>query len=415
MAELSFYPRFAESSLKEALEDSPVVLVHGPRQCGKSTLAKMLGKKLDYSYISFDNEVQRERATSDPIGFVDSLPDRVILDEVQRVAEIFTSIKAAVDENRKPGRFLLTGSSNVLLVPKLSDSLAGRMDIQRLHPLSQCEIAGKPSAFLDSLFAANFPTRSVKRLEDELIARVVTGGYPPALQRSSGRRRNSWYRSYIDTLVQRDVRELARISELDALPKLLSMAASQTAQLFNLSELASAFQLSRPTIKDYLVLLENIFLLERLSPWHNNRASRLVKTPKLHIGDSGLACNLLGLDENALGDDRKLLGLLLETFVYQELRRMASWHGKQHNFYHYRDRNQVEVDIVIQRGVRQIAGVEVKAGATVTSADFRGLRKLKQIAGKSFVAGIVLYDGKTCGSFGEKLFAVPIRMLWELM
>jgi predicted AAA+ superfamily ATPase len=408
------YPRFAESALAEALADSPVVLIHGPRQCGKSTLASMLGDRQGYAYTSFDDEVIREAAEADPIGFVDALPGRAILDEVQRVPGLFTSLKAAVDRDRQPGRFLLTGSSNVLLVPTLSDSLGGRIAIQRLHPLAQCELAEKPSGFLDRLFAADFPARKVARLKDELPARIVAGGYPPALERPEGRRRDRWYRDYINTLVQRDVRELARINALDAMPRLLGMAAARTAQLFNLSDLASSFRLSRNTIGDYVALLENIFLLERAPPWYSNRSSRLVKTPKLHMGDTGLACSLLGLDADALAADRAQLGPLLETFVYQELRRVASWHPHHHDFYHFRDRDKVEVDIVIERGARQLAGVEVKAAATVTAADFRGLHKLKRTAGRRFVAGVVLYDGEASARFGEGMFAVPIRLLWEI-
>lgn len=373
----AYYPRQSESTLVEALADSPVVLLHGPRQCGKTTLAKKLGAERGYDYISFDDDVMLAAADADPVGFVDGLAKRVILDEVQRVPRLFTSLKAAVDRDRRAGRFLLTGSANVLFVPKLADSLAGRMAIQRLHPLAQCELAGRPSAFLDCLFAADFPTRKVARLKGELPARIANGGYPAALARPAGRRRVNWYRDYIETLIQRDVRDLARISALDALPRLLRIAASRTAQLFNLSDLAAPFQLSRPTIGDYMTLLERIFLLERLPPWHSNQASRLVKTPKLHIGDTGLACALLGLDAAALTADRTRLGPLLETFVFQELRRQTSWHAHDHAFFHFRDRDKVEVDIVIERGAQQLAGVEVKAAATVTTADFRGLCKLR--------------------------------------
>ncbi len=414
MPDPPLHKRLVEPALAEALADSPVVLIHGPRQCGKSTLARRLGEKRGYDYLSFDNDVARGAAEADPIGFVDGLPEHVILDEVQRVPALFTSLKSAVDRNRQPGRFLLTGSANVLLVPKLADSLAGRMAIQRLHPFAQCELIGKLSTFLDHLFAVQFPARKSTRLQHELATRIAAGGYPPALARPAGRRRNNWYRDYIDTLVQRDVRDLARISALDALPRLLRMAASRTAQLFNASDLATSFQLSRVTIGDYVTLLEHVFLLERLPPWSSNRASRLVKTPKLHIGDTGLACGLLGLDAAALSADRTQLGPLLETFVYQELRRLASAHAYDHDFYHFRDRDQVEVDIVIERGAHALAGVEVKAAATVTAADFRGLRKLRDLAGKRFVCGVVLYDGETCASFGDGLYAVPIRLLWEL-
>ena len=413
MTESAYYPRFATSALTEALGDSPVVLIHGPRQCGKTTLAREVGTRLDYHYLTFDNDATRAAAEADPVGFVDGLPERAILDEVQRVPALFTSLKVTIDRDRRPGRFLLTGSANVLLVPRLADSLAGRMAILRLHPLAQCELQRKASTFLDRLFAGNFPTRVLPRLKDELPARIAAGGYPAALARPEGRRRAGWYRDYIDTLIQRDVRDLARISALDALPRLLRMAASRTAQLFNLSDLAAPFQLSRPTIGDYVSLLEHIFLLERLPPWHSNRTSRLVKTPKLHLGDTGLACGLLGLDTAALVADRAQMGPLLETFVFQELRRQASWHGQDHAFFHFRDKDMAEVDIVIERGARTLAGVEVKSAASITSADFRGLRKLRDVAGKRFTAGVVLYDGDTCASFGDGLYAVPLRLLWE--
>lgn len=405
--------RFSEGLLAESLAYAPVVLVHGPRQCGKSTLARMLGDRTGYDYISFDTDVTRDAALNDPLGFVDDLPQRIILDEVQRVPELFTTLKLAVDQDRKPGRFLLTGSANVLLLPRLSDSLAGRMAILRLHPFAQCEIGGQPSNFLDKLFNADFGMHKAPRLKDELLERIVTGGYPPALALKDERQRDLWFRDYVTTLVQRDVSDIANIRSLDALPRLLQLAAGRTAQLWNVDNLANGFQLTRQTIGQYLTVLENIFLFERLQPWFSNRTNRLLKTPKLHMGDTGLACSLLGLTVQTLKQERGQLGPLLETFVYQELRRMASWHDRRHDFYHYRDKDKVEVDIVIERSILELVGVEVKASATVTAADFKGLNKLKELAGDRFKCGVVLYDGETSVRFGEKLYAVPLRFLWE--
>lgn len=410
---LPLHPRFAEARLVQALADTPVVLIHGPRQSGKTTLALKLAEARQYVYFSFDHGVALAAARADPAGFVDDLPERVILDEVQRVPELFTYLKAAVDRRRTPGRFLLTGSANVLLVPKLSDSLAGRMEILRLHPLAQCEVAGQLPRFLDALFGAGFKLGSSARLVSELAERIAAGGYPAALARSQPHRRTAWYREYIETLVQRDVRDLKRISSLDALPRLLALAAAQTARLVNVSELASSFQLSRPTIRDYLTLLERVFLMDLLPPWHTNRLSRLIKTPKLHVGDTGVASALLGLDAEALTRDRRTLGQLLETFVFQELRRQASWHERTIAFHHFRDKDRAEVDVVLERGAHEVAGIEVKAGATVTNADFRGLRKLKAAAGDRFASGVVLYDGEVTAGFGDSLYAVPIRRLWE--
>ena len=444
MSEQVFYPRSIGRRLAEALEDSPVVLIHGPRQCGKTTLAQFTcapsyltwggdfltwgGDRLswgwsrqhrDYTYISFDDAVVREGARGDPLGFVAELPERVILDEIQHVPDLFEAIKIEVDRHRTPGRFVLTGSTNVLLLPKLSESLAGRLQIVRMHPLSQYELAARSAAlppdagFLRALSGDGFAFGQSERLGDRLIERIVAGGFPPALERPTARRQADWYRDYVEALIQRDVRDMARIRSLDILPRLLSAAASQTARLFNLADLASPFQLSRPTIGDYITLLERLFLLERLPPWYSNRLSRLVKTPKLHVVDTGLAAALLGVNTGAIKADRTVLGQLLETFAYQELRRQASWHDAPATFFHFRDKDGAEVDIVVELGSRSVAGVEVKAAATVTQSDFRGLRKLASAAGDRFARGVVLYDGEATMRFGDRLHAVPIRRLWE--
>jgi hypothetical protein len=406
-------PRLVEARLEEALEDSPVVLIHGPRQSGKTTLAQRVGARRDYAYFSLDDDTVRTAAEVDPVGFVADLPERAILDEVQRVPSLFTALKVTVDRHRQPGRFLLTGSANVLL-PKLADSLAGRMEIIRLFPLAQCEIEEHPPAFLDALLEARFESRRAERLGPRLADRVAAGGYPAALFRSTARRRAVWYRDYVETMVQRDVRELARITSLDVLPRLLALAAGQTARLLNVSDLAGPFRLSRPTIRDYVTLLEQVFLIEELQPWHSNGLNRLVKTPKLHMGDTGVAAALLGLDAEALYEDRPTLGQLLETFVYQEVRRQVSGHEDDLRVHHFRDKDGYEVDLVLERGGRQLTGIEVKAAATVTDADFRGLRKLASAAGSRWTAGVVLYDGETGVSFGDDLYAVPISALWKM-
>jgi uncharacterized protein len=403
--------RMLRPRLLEALADTPVVLIHGPRQCGKTTLAQTLKQ---YTYLTFDDEVQRAAAEADPIGFVAGLPNKVILDEIQRVPRLFTSLKAAVDQNRQAGRFLLTGSANVLLAPTLSDSLAGRMEILRLHPLAQCEIAGRDTGFLQNLFTTNINARRYSRLDKELPRLLIAGGYPAALARSSATRRAEWYRAYIETLVQRDVRDMSRISSLDSLSRLLQLAASQTARLLNVSELSAPFQLSRPSIKDYLALLERVFLIDVMPPWHNNRLSRLIKTPKLHVSDSGLAASLLGINAEGLTQDRELMGQILETFVFNELRRMASWQETPVRFYHYRDKDRVEVDLVLERGSRELSAVEVKTAATVSDADFRGLRKIRDATGNRFKAGVLLYDGESSVGFGDRLYAVPITGLWRV-
>jgi len=406
------YPRFSEAPLLRSLQDSPAVLIHGPRQSGKTTLAQIVGKSHGFEYFTFDDETIRAATEADPMGFVSDLPERAILDEVQHVPRIFAALKLSIDRHRAAGRFILTGSTNVLLIPKLADSLAGRMETVRLYPLSQCELAEEPSRFLDMLFAGSFNTGSSDRLGAELADRVVAGGYPAALARSSVEGRARWYGEYLDAVVQRDVRSLARISALDAMPRLLELAASHTACLINVTELSGPFQLSRPTIREYVTLLERLFLVDELPAWHTNRLKRLVRTPKLHVGDTGLATSLLGANASALLAERELYGRVLETFVHAEIRKMGSWSDVPVRLSHFRDRDGVEVDLVLERG-RQLAGIEVKASATVASRDFRGLRHLKDAGGSRFAGGVVLYDGETCAPFGDRLYAVPIRRLWE--
>ena len=421
MADLPHIDRLVRPRLEEALADTPVVLVHGPRQSGKTTLARSVGDAAGYGYRTFDDDSVRAAAEADPVGFVAGLPDRVVLDEVQRVPGLFTTLKAAVDRDRAPGRFLLTGSANVLFIPRLADSLAGRMETLRLHPLSRHELAGRTGAptFVDRLFRAvdgpppDLAPAQGPRLGEALAETVVAGGYPAALARTAPRRRAAWYRGYVDTLVQRDVQDLARIRSLDALPRLLALVASQTARLINVADLAGPFQLTRPTIRDYVTLLAQVFLLDELPPWHSNRLSRLVKKAKLHAGDTGVACALLGVDPEALWADRELYGQMLETFVYGELRRQASGHEDPVAFHHLRDRDGAEVDLVLERSGRQLAGVEVKAAATVRGKDFHGLRKLQDAVGDRLAAGVVLYDGEATLPFGDRLWAVPIRALWE--
>ena len=286
--------------------------------------------------------------------------------------------------------------------------------IIRLHPLSQSEIAQTPPTFLDSLFSSGFKHRQIDLPRENIVHRIVAGGYPAALRLSSERRQARWYKSYIEALVQRDVPDMSNIRSPEILSDLLRLAAAQTAQLLSVNGLSSSFQLSRLTIHNYLSLLKQMFLVETLPAWHNNRVKRLIKTPKLHLSDTGIACALMDLDQRALVSDRSLFGHVLETFVLQELQRQASGHQEPHRFFHYRENvdKETEVDIVIQRGALHVAGVEVKASATLNKSDFHGLRRLKAAAGKLFACGVLVYNGETSGTIDDKLYAVPLRSLW---
>ena len=418
-APANYKPRHAEERLRETMEYSPVTLVQGPRHCGKTTLVQAVCQPAGYDYISFDDEVNRWAVEADPAGFVNGLPERIMLDEVQRVPKLFSAIKLAVDRNRQAGRFVLTGSTVVLQERKVTDSLAGRMATIRLHPLAQTELGGVSPGFLDALFSADFADFKMRQGEPAgapLLSRIVAGGYPVALQYADEQRRRAWYLDYIETLTQRDALDLAAIRSPEILSRLLALAAAQTAQLLNVNKLASPFRLRRNTIEDYLALLSKMFLLEEISPWKNNPMKRLVKTPKFHIGDTGVACALMNMNSPALAHDRPLLGHVLESFVFQELRRQASWYRQPHKFFHFREKDGAEVDIVIQRGATALAGVEVKAAATVDDADFRGLRKLRAITGEhfDFAAGALLYNGDRCVSSDDDIYAVPLSALWNI-
>lgn len=407
----TLYPRFARDRVESALSDTPAVLIHGPRQCGKTTLARVIGADLGYEYMTFDDDTVRRAADADPMGFVNSLPTKVILDEVQRVPQVFPALKFTIDHERTPGRFLLTGSANVLLVPTVTESLAGRVETVRLHPLAQCEMRGVRPRFLAEAFHNDFA--AMPRVErGSLPELIVAGGFAPALARSSATRRVAWYREYVDAIVQRDVRDLARIRSLDVLPRLIELLAEHTACLLNISELAGSFTVSRTTIREYVTLLERVFAVVETPAWSSTAMKRLVKAPKLHVADTGVATAVLGMKAQDLTEDRPRYGRLLESFVANELMRMASFDDEPTRFSHWRDKDGYEVDVVLQRGTR-LVGIEVKAAWTVRESDFRGLRRLRNALGSRFVCGIVLHDGEALVPFGDRLWAVPTSWMWS--
>ncbi len=407
------FTRRAARLVTEALADTPVLFVMGARQVGKTTLVKDLIDER-WTYITFDDLAQSELARADPVGFIRNLPRKQIaLDEVQRVPETLMAIKQAVDEDRTPGRFLLTGSTNAMLFPKMSDALVGRVEAVRLSPLSECEINGTRPTFLGKLLDGEAPTTDVVRVRDHLVRRVVTGCFPEPVLRTSEQRARAWYRQYLNTLIQRSLSDLPRIQHVDAMSKLLRMTATLSGQLVNLSALGGRLGLSRITAGRYLALLEQLFLVERTPAWHASESKRLVKTPKLHAVDTGMMCALRGITRRRLLRNPAELGTLFESLVYNELRKQASWMDEPLAFHHYRDKDQVEVDVVIEDAAGACYGVEVKAAASLRPYDFTGLRRLRRIAGKRFGMGILLYDGDHATSFGERLFAVPIGALWN--
>ena len=407
----AFIPRHAARQVATALADTPVVMVNGPRQCGKTTLVR--GFAVDgRRYISLDDETALTAARDDPAGFLRPL-DRAILDEVQRAPELLRAIKLSVDQDRRPGRFLLTGSADLLTLPTVSDSLAGRMEVVTLLPLSQAELQRTTSRFIDQAFAGKAPEAFEAATGGKLVQRVLRGGYPEMLRRADPARRRNWARDYVAAIVQRDVRDISSIERLDVLPRLLRILAQHSGQLTNFTQLGGQIGLDEKTARKYLGVLEQLFLVRRLEPWHSNRLSRLVKTPKLHFLDSGLLAALLGVTPDRVAGDRTVLGVLLETFVFAEALKLATVSERQIALYHYRDKDKNEVDIVIEDESGGVVGLEIKASATVRPADFAGLRKLAATAGENFRLGVVLHDGDAVIGFGDHLYAAPLSCLWR--
>lgn len=408
------YKRHIEASLKAALSDTPAVFLNGARQTGKSTLVKSLYEPNNATYLTFDNPNLLAAVKQDPLDFIESHQGSVILDEVQKVPELFPIIKMAIDNKRTPGKFLLTGSANVLLLPHLSESLAGRIEILNLYPLSQGEINGHREGFIDQAFDVSHDISIDSRhsmSRDQWIARMIAGGYPEPLTRSESRR-FSWFNSYITTLLQRDVRDLANIEGLTQLPHLLKLLATRIACLTNFSDLSRDMQFPQTTLKRYFTLLETLFLCFTIPAWSRNLGSRLVKSPKLFLNDTGLVASLLDVNHKRVESDGLLLGRLLENFIVTELIKQSSWCQEKVEFFHFRTSHGEEVDLVLENRRGECVGIEIKASATLGSRDFTGLKTFAELAGKPFIRGILLYMGDEVIPFGQNLVALPMGALF---
>lgn len=404
------YGRFVEHRVEEALSDTPVVLIVGPRRAGKTTLVRKLGGA-DRTYITLDDQTALQAAQADPTGFIRGL-DRAIIDEIQRVPNLLLAIKKTVDEDYRPGRFLLTGSANVLTLPRVADSLAGRVETIRMLPLARAEIAGKAPSFLDRLFAGTLQDDRKAIIGDELIELALLGGYPEVISRESERRRQDWAHAYLTSVLTRDLRDIADIEKLTELPKFVRLLAEHSGQLVNYSQLGGSINVSHKTGQRYVALLEQIFLVSTLQPWYTNTLKRIVKTPKLHFLDSGLLAAARGLSFERVKAERGLLGALLESFVFSEVLKLMSASNLRLTPYHFRDQQMHEVDIVLERDDGMIVGIEVKASATVKSSDFGGLRTLAEACQDKFAGGVVLYDSADLVPFGDRLVAAPLSSLW---
>ena len=408
---LKLYPRLIESRVAEALADTPVVLIAGPRQAGKTTLARSFAGKQGMHYLTLDDELTLLAAKEDPVGMIRSL-DRTVIDEIQRAPRLLLAIKKSVDEDRRPGRFLLTGSANLMALPTVADSLAGRMETLTLLPLSQSEIHGPAVNWLDSVFAGHIPEMSMPLIGDALFEAVLRGGYPEAVSRITTRRRTAWTRQYIDALIQRDVRDVAGLEKLSHLPRFLRALAQVSGQLCNYTQLGGQVGLDHKTVVRYMGVFEQMYLLKRVEVWAKNRLNRMVKTPKLQFIDSGLLGTLADLSAIGTTTDRGRFGNVLESFVYGELLKLGTASDRDYDLLFYRDHDQYEVDVVVEDASGRLLGVEVKASATVKATDLRGLKRLASLAGNQFTLGVILYDGAETMPLGDRLWAAPISTLW---
>lgn len=404
------YPRRIKARVAEALTDTPVVLIAGPRQAGKTTLVRQMANQ-ELRYLTLDDELTQLAAKEDPVGMIRSL-DRAIIDEIQRAPQLLLAIKKSVDEDRRPGRFLLTGSANLMALPIAADSLAGRMETLTLLPLSQSEMHDSTINWLDSAFAGHLPKMSVPLMGEALVEAVLRGGYPEAVSRATPRRRTAWARQYIDAIIQRDVRDVAGVDRLDQLPRFLRALAQISGQMCNYTQLGGQVGLDHKTAARYVGVFEQMYLLKRVEVWASNRLSRVVKTPKVQFIDSGLLSTLIDLTPAMAKQDRSRFGHVLETFVYGELLKHATTAEGDYQLLYYRDHDQFEVDVVVENAGGQLVGVEIKAAASVKETDLRGLKRLASIAGDQFKLGVILYDGAETLPLGNRLWAAPISTLW---
>ena len=410
MSTPSLYPRFVQARIAEALADTPVVLVAGPRQAGKTTLVRQMAEQ-GMRYLTLDDELTLLSAREDPVGMIRSL-DCAVIDEIQRAPQLLLAIKKSVDEDRRPGRFLLTGSANLMALPTVADSLAGRMETLTLLPLSQSEMRGHTANWIDASFNGRLLKVDTPTLGAAMVDVVLRGGYPEAIARASARRRTVWARQYLDAIIQRDVQDIASIDKLDQLPRFLRALAQVSGQMCNYTQLGGQVGLDGKTAARYTGIFEQMYLLRRIEAWSTNRLSRVVKTPKLHFIDSGLLATLMDLGASEVRQDRSRFGNVLETFVYAELLKHANTAEGDYRLLYYRDADKFEVDVVIESAAGQLVGVEVKSSATVKDSDLRGLKKLASIAGDRFKLGVLLYDGTETMPLGDGLWAAPLSSLW---
>ena len=416
VGESDLFSRHAERLAVEALGDTRVVVINGARQVGKSTLAELIvGRSVGARELFLDDQAVRAAAEADPSAFVrhDGL---LMIDEIQRVPELLLAIKREVDRDTRPGRFLLTGLARLLGLRDLPDALPGRTETIELWPLSQGEIDSTSDGFVDAVFRLDGNVRMppCSLTKRDYVARALRGGYPEAVRRAPGRRRARFFDSYVTDLVSRDVRQITDIEHPAETRRLLSVVAARMGTLAVAQSMANDIALPRRTLLRYLDLLELIFVIKRIPAWSSNLTTRAISTPKLIITDSGLGGPRIGMSEERAKDPTAPVGPLLENFAIGEVARQLTGAEKPVQLFHYRDRDQVEVDMVLEHAAGSVIGVEVKAAETVRAEDFRGLRHLANRLGDRFRAGIVLYAGEQRARLRRPADRPPHGRPWTL-
>lgn len=391
----------------------PVVLLTGARQTGKTTLAQEFGQSNGYSYITLDDSSTLLSAKRDPLGFLKYQPKPLIIDEVQRAPELFLAIKQIVDQEQALGQFILTGSANPLFLPKVGDSLAGRMGILRMHPFSQGELESRKEAFIPWIFSSDFKMQNFSEVNmNDLGNRIYKGGFPRVHSFQSNLEVDTWIEGYLQSIMDRDVKEISQVEGLYHFPDLFKLLAYRSGSLFNGADLARTLKISTASVHRYLALLEALFFIYREPAWFSNRAKRIAKAPKIYLCDTGILSYLLKANPETFQSDPSVFGFMLESFVASELLKQASWLEEKIEQHHYRE-DSSEVDIVLGERGGNIVGIEVKSASTIHSSDFKGILRLKAISKHQFVRGIILYSGSKMLSFGDNLWAIPISALWE--
>lgn len=403
--------------VEEALSDTRIVVLQGARQVGKSTLAELIAERRTSHVVTLDDlEVQRF-ASEDPVGFVAQFPEGLlVIDEVQRVPELIIALKAAVDWDKRPGRYLVTGSANLLDLAATHESLAGRAQPLTLHSLSQAELENQPASFIDAAFAGRrFVGHSSTLTRRDYLDRACRGGYPEALARSSAVRREEWYDTYLTQIVNRDARDISGLQRLADLPRLLRFIAARSGSGMVRSSLASDTGIPRTTLDPYIRLLETLFLIHVVPAWAVNLTSREMKQPKVFLLDTGLSASLLGVAPDGLAPTvpNSPAGGLLEGLAVGELRRQLGWSSQRVSLYHYRDQRGAEIDVVLEAPDGRVVAIEVKAASTVQSRDLSGLALLRDKLGDRFVGGYVLHTGETARMVADRVTALPLAALWQ--